>query len=130
MPFDLLVFTKKYNDRVIENYSKNKYYKEGMDILYKGIYTIINNIIDKNNIKKEDAKILNVFEDRNDYNLAMKYINAKYAYKIMEMNQKELKPNFEIKIPTPITGDVKKDNEITKVQRKPRKKRHPFINYD
>ena len=103
-----------------------------MDILYKGIYTIINNIIDKNNIKKEDAKILNVFEDRNDYNLAMKYINAKYAYKIMEMNQKELKPNFEIKIPTPITNvTVKKDNEnVIKVKRKPRTIRHPFLNYD
>jgi len=130
MPFDLLVFTKKYNNKVVEVYSKNKNYKEGMDILYKGIYTIINNIINQNNIKIEDAKILNVFEDRNDYNMAMKYINAKYAYKIMEMNQKELKPNFEIKIPTPITNDVKKDNEITKVQKKPRKKRHPFINYD
>ena len=47
MPFDLFVFTKKYNIKVVEMYSKNKYYKEGMDILYKGIYTIINNIIDK-----------------------------------------------------------------------------------
>ena len=132
MPFDLLVFTKKYNNKVVEVYSKNKNYKEGMDILYKGIYTIINNIINQNNIKIEDAKILNVFEDRNDYNMAMKYINAKYAYKIMEMNQKELKPNFEIKITTPITSvTMKNDNEsIIKVKRKPRKRRHPFINYD
>ena len=57
-----------------------------MDILYKGIYTIINNIIDKNNIKIENAKILNVFENRLDYNIGMKYINSKYANKIMEMN--------------------------------------------
>ena len=62
----------------------------------------------------------------------MKYINAKYAYKIMEMNQKELKPNFEIKIPTPSTSvAMKNDNEnIIKVKRKPRKRRHPFIDYD
>ena len=32
MPFDLFVFTKKYNNKVVEMYSKNKYYKEGMDI--------------------------------------------------------------------------------------------------
>jgi hypothetical protein len=45
-----------------------------MDILYKGIYTIINNILDKNNIKIENAKNLNVFADRIDYNMGMKYI--------------------------------------------------------
>ena len=77
MPFDLLVFTKKYNNKVVEYYSKNKNYKEGMDILYKGIYTIINNIIDKNNIKIENAKFLNVFANRLDYNMGMKYIYAK-----------------------------------------------------
>ena len=132
MPFDLLVFTKKYNNKVVENYSKNKNYKEGMDILYKGIYTIIYYIMDYNNIKKENAKILNVFQDRLDYNMAMKYINAIYAYKIMEMNQKELTPRFEIKNEsTPITSlAMKNDNEnIIKVKRKPRKRRHPFIDY-
>ena len=113
MPFDLLVFTKKYNNKVVENYSKNKNYKEGMDILYKGIYTIIYYIMDYNNIKKENAKILNVFQDRLDYNMAMKYINAKYAYKIMEMNLKEFTPSFEIKYEsTPRTSvAMKNENE-------------------
>ena len=62
----------------------------------------------------------------------MKYINAKYAYKIMEMNQKELKPNFEIKIPTPITSvTVKKDNaNIIKDKREIRTIRHPLFNND
>ena len=89
--------------------------------------------MDYNNIQKANAKILNVFQDRLDYNMAMKYINAKYAYKIMEMNQKEFTPSFEIKYEsTPITSvAMKNDNEnIIKVKRKPRKRRHPFIDYD
>ena len=127
MPFDLLVFTKKYNNKVVEVYSKNKNYKEGMDILYKGIYTIINNIIDKNDIRIENAKILNVFADRLDDNMGMKYINSRYAYKIMEMNKKEFTlidlPIRNDKESTPITSVVVK-NKIK------RKKKHPFINYD
>ena len=85
MPFDLLVFTKKYNNKVVEYYSKDKNYKQGLDILYKGIYTIIYYIMDKNNIKKENAKILDVFEDIRDYNLAFKRINSRYATKIRDM---------------------------------------------
>jgi hypothetical protein len=83
MPFDLLVFTKKYNNKVIEYYSKDKNYKHGLAILYKGIYTIIYNIMDKNNIKKENAKILDVFDVENirDYNVAFKRINSRYATK-------------------------------------------------
>ncbi len=50
------------------------------------VMEFINNIIDKNNIEIENAKILNVFANRLDYNMGKKYIYAKYAYKIMEMN--------------------------------------------
>ena len=48
------------------------------------------------------------------------------------MNQKELKPNFEIKIPTPITSvTVKKDNaNIIKDKREIRTIRHPLFNND
>ena len=88
MPFDLLVFTKKYNNKVVEYYSKDKNYKQGLDILYKGIYTIIYDIMDKNNIKRENAKILDVFEDIRDYNLAFKRINSIYATKIRNMQLK------------------------------------------
>jgi len=90
MPFDLLVFTKKYNNKVVEYYSKDKNYKNGLDILYKGIYTIIYNIMDKNNIKRENAKILDVFEDIRDYNLAFKRINSRYAMKIRNMQLEEI----------------------------------------
>ena len=41
--------------------------------------------MDKNNIKKENAKILDVFEDIRDYNLAFKRINSRYATKIRDM---------------------------------------------
>ena len=88
MPFDLLVFTKKYNNKVVEYYSKDKNYKTGLDILYKGIYTMIYDIMDKNNIKRENAKILDVFEDIRDYNLAFKRINSIYATKIRNMQLK------------------------------------------
>ena len=141
MPFDLLVFTKKYNDRVIENYSKNKYYKEGMDILYKGIYTIIYHIIDKNNFKIENAKILNVFADKSDYNLGLKRVKAMYKYKIYEINQKEYKP-MDIPIKkekefTPMISSTDVANAeafakelINKVKLKRKRRKHPFINYD
>ena len=32
---------QKYNNKVVEYYIKNKDYKEGMDILYKGIPDIV-----------------------------------------------------------------------------------------
>ncbi len=89
--------------------------------------------MDYNNIKIENAKILNVFQDRIDYNMAMKYIYAKYAYKIMELNKKELKPSFEIKYEaTPITSvAMKNDNEnIIKVKRKRNRKNNSVIDWD
>jgi hypothetical protein len=87
MPFDLLVFAKKYNNKVVEYYSKDKNYKQVLDILYEGIYTIIDNVINKNNIKKENAKILDLFDVENirDYNLAFKRISSRYATKIRDM---------------------------------------------
>ena len=42
---DLLAFTKKYNDKIVIKYSKDKNYKIGMDILYKGLYNIIKTLI-------------------------------------------------------------------------------------
>ncbi len=105
MPFDLLVFTKNIIIKLL-NIIVNKDYKEGMGILHKEIYKIINNFIDINNIKIENAKTLNVFADRIDHNMGMKYINSKYAYKIMEMNRKEL---------IPIDLPIKKEKEFTPI---------------
>ena len=45
---DLLAFTKKYNDKIVMKYSKDNNYKIGMDILYKGLYRLINNVISFN----------------------------------------------------------------------------------
>ena len=81
---DLLAFTKKYNDKIIKQYSTNKNYKEGMDILYKGLYNIIDNIIDSNNLKMKIGSPVDVFKDRRDYNLGLKRISKTLAYKIFE----------------------------------------------
>jgi hypothetical protein len=81
---DLLAFTKKYNDKIIKQYSTNKNYKEGMDILYKGLYNIIDNIIDSNNLKMKTGSPVDVFKDRRDYNLGLKRISKTLAYKIFE----------------------------------------------
>ena len=81
---DLLSFTKKYNDKIIKQYSTNKNYKEGMDILYKGLYNIIDNIIDSNNLKMKTGSPVDVFKDRRDYNLVLKRISKTLAYKIFE----------------------------------------------
>ena len=43
-----LAFTKKYNDKIVMKYSKDNNYKIGMDILYKGLYRLINNVISFN----------------------------------------------------------------------------------
>ena len=47
----------EYNDKIVTKYSKDKNYKVGMDILYKGLYYIINHIIDFNDIKISFSKL-------------------------------------------------------------------------
>ena len=79
---DLLAFTKKYNDKIVTKYSKDKNYKVGMDIIYKGLYYIINHIIDFNNIKMKPGSPTDVFKDRQDYNLGLKRLSKSLAYKI------------------------------------------------
>ena len=78
----LLVFTKKYNDKIIKKYSIFKDYKDGMDDLYKGLYRIIENIIDSNDLKMKSGSPVDVFKDRKDYNIGLKYISKALAYKI------------------------------------------------
>ena len=79
---NLLVFTKKYNDKVIKKYSIMKDYKDGMDRLYKGLYNVIENIIDSNELKMKPGSPVDVFKDRKDYNIGLKYISKALAYKI------------------------------------------------
>jgi hypothetical protein len=79
---DLLAFTKKYNDIIVLAYSKDKNYKLGMDILYKGLYRIINNVIDFNDIKMKPGSPTDVFKDRQDYNLGLKRLSKPLATKI------------------------------------------------
>jgi hypothetical protein len=64
--------------------------------------------MDKNNIKKENVKILDVFDVENirDYNLAFKRINSRYATRIRQIRldkiagkEKEIENNKEL---TPI----------------------------
>ena len=78
----LLVFTKKYNDKIIKKYSIMKDYKDGMDRLYKGLYNVIENIIDSNELKMKPGSPVDVFKDRKDYNIGLKYISKALAYKI------------------------------------------------
>ena len=88
MPFDLMVFTKKYNNEVVKKFKEKDNVKSGVDILYKGIYAIVDNIVKKNNIWR--IKILDVFEKGNekDYRLVSKRIKSEYAYKLFnEMNK-------------------------------------------
>ena len=88
MPFDLMVFTKKYNNEVVEKFKEKDNVKSGVDILYKGIYAIVDNIVKNNNIWK--IKILDVFEKGNesDYRLVSKKLKSVYAYKLFnEMNK-------------------------------------------
>ena len=79
---DLLAFTKKYNDRIVIKYSKDNNYKIGMDILYKGLYRLINNIISYNKIKMKKGSPTDVFKDRQDYNLGLKRISKTLSHKI------------------------------------------------
>ena len=79
---DLLAFTKKYNDKIVIKYSKDNNYKIGMDILYKGLYRLINNIISYNKIKMKKGSPTDVFKDRHDYNLGLKRISKNLSHKI------------------------------------------------
>ena len=79
---DLLAFTKKYNDKIVIKYSKDNNYKIGMDILYKGLYRLINNIISYNKIKMKKGSPTDVFKDRHDYNLGLKRISKTLSHKI------------------------------------------------
>jgi len=78
---NLLSFTKKYNDKIVKNSLFNDY-KDGMDLLYKGLYNIIENIIDSNDLKMKPGSPVDVFKDRKDYNLGLKYVSKQLAYKI------------------------------------------------
>ena len=53
-----------------------------MDLLYKGLYNIIENIIDSNDLKMKPGSPVDVFKDRKDYNLGLKYVSKQLAYKI------------------------------------------------
>jgi len=88
MPFDLMVFSEKYNNEVVEKFKEKDNVKSGVDILYKGIYAIVDNIVKNNNIWR--IKFLDVFEKGNesDYRLVSKRIKSEYAYKLFnEMNK-------------------------------------------
>jgi hypothetical protein len=84
---DLLAFTKKYNDKIVLAYSKDKNYKSGMDILYKGLYRIIKNVIDFNDIKMKPGSPTDVFKDRQDYNLGLKRLSKPLATKIYAIKE-------------------------------------------
>ena len=86
---NLLVFTKKYNDKIIKKNSIMKDYKDGMDRLYKGLYNIIENIIDSNELKMKPGSPVDVFKDRKDYNIGLKYISKTLAYKIYSNKETE-----------------------------------------
>ena len=59
-----------------------KDYKDGMDRLYKGLYNVIENIIDSNELNMKPGSPVDVFKDRKDYNIGLKYISKALAYKI------------------------------------------------
>ena len=50
-----------------------------MDILYKGLYNIIDNIIDSNNLKMKTGSPVDVFKDRRDYDLGLKRLSKHLA---------------------------------------------------
>ena len=51
-----------------------------MDNLYKGLYNIVQNIIDSNDLKMKPGSPTDVFKDRKDYNIGLKYISKVLAY--------------------------------------------------
>jgi hypothetical protein len=53
-----------------------------MDTLYKGLYNIIEYIIDGNDLKMKPGSPTDVFKDRKDYDLGLKRISKSLAYKI------------------------------------------------
>ncbi len=82
------MFTKKYNDKIIKKYSIFKDYKDGIDDLYKGLYRIIENIIDSNDLKMKTGSPVDVFKDRKEYNnIGLKYITNALAYTIYSKNK-------------------------------------------
>ena len=83
---DLLAFTKKYNDDIVKTYSTKENYKIGMDALYKGLYNIIENVIDSNDLKMKTGSPTDVFKDKLDYNLGLKRISKVLSTKIYAQN--------------------------------------------
>ena len=83
---DLLAFTKKYNDDIVKTYSTKENYKIGMDALYKGLYNIIEDVIDSNNLNMKPGSPVDVFKDKNDYNLGLKRLSKHLATKIYAQN--------------------------------------------
>jgi len=53
-----------------------------MDNLYKGLYNIVQNIIDSNDLKMKPGSPTDVFKYRKDYNIGLKYISKVLAHKI------------------------------------------------
>ena len=53
-----------------------------MDDLYKGLNRIVENIIDSNDLKMKTGSPGDVFKDRKDYNIGLKYISKALAHKI------------------------------------------------
>ncbi len=66
-----------------------KDYKDGMDRLYKGLYNIIENIIDDNQLKMKSGSPVDVFKDRKDYNIGLKFFSKPLAYKIYSNKETE-----------------------------------------
>ena len=58
----------------------------GMDVLYKGLYNIIDNIIKLNSLKMKPGSPTDVFKDKHDYNLGLKRLSKHLSNKIYAQN--------------------------------------------
>jgi hypothetical protein len=57
-----------------------------MDILYQGLYNIIEYIIDDYDLKMKPGSPVDVFKDKRDYNIGLKHIGKTLAHKINAQN--------------------------------------------
>ena len=71
----LLSFTKNYNYKIIQKNSIFNDFKDGMDYLYKVRYSIIEYIIDGNNLKNAGEGPTYVFKNRRDYDIGLRYVS-------------------------------------------------------
>ena len=66
-----------------------KDYKDSMDRLYKGLYNIVEYIIDSNGLKMKPGSPVDAFKDRKDYNIGLKYVGKALAHKIYSNKETE-----------------------------------------